>query len=82
VREILKTLVSPGIAIPIAKREIPGWLKTNGSVASPRRVVDGGDSSEPHTGKLARLIAANAPHDGSFGLRIPGVHAVAFYEFS
>lgn len=27
--------------------------------------------------KLARLLAAYAPHDGSFALRIAGVHACA-----
>ena len=31
--------------------------------------------SEPDTTKLARLLAAYAPHDGSFELRIPGLHA-------
>ena len=31
--------------------------------------------SEPDREKLARLISAYAPHDGSFELRIPGVHA-------
>lgn len=30
---------------------------------------------EPDTAQLARLIAAYAPHDGSFELRIPGLHA-------
>ena len=30
---------------------------------------------EPDLERLARLIAAYAPHDGSFDLRIPGVHA-------
>ena len=32
-------------------------------------------SSEPDLTKLARLIAAYAPHDGSFDLRIPGLCA-------
>ena len=31
-------------------------------------------SSEPDVVRLARLIRAYAPHDGSFDLRIPGVH--------
>ena len=30
--------------------------------------------SEPDTAQLARYIAAYAPHDGSFDLRIPGLH--------
>jgi AraC-like DNA-binding protein len=38
--------------------------------------VDG--PSEPDVTKLARLICAYAPHDGSFDLRIPGLHASRF----
>ncbi len=49
-------------------------MKTNGNVLS-LRLVDGPASSEPNTAKLTRLIAAYAPHDGSFGLCIPGLHA-------
>ena len=37
----------------------------------PRRKVDGEDL--PDTSKLAGLLAAYAPHDGSFDLRIPGL---------
>lgn len=33
-------------------------------------------SSEPDVARLAGLIKAYAPHDGSFELRIPGVHAI------
>jgi len=33
---------------------------------------------EPDVTKLARLICAYAPHDGSFDLRIPGLHASRF----
>jgi AraC-like DNA-binding protein len=33
-------------------------------------------SSEPDVTRLAGLIKAYAPHDGSFELRIPGVHAI------
>jgi AraC-like DNA-binding protein len=33
-------------------------------------------ASEPDVVRLARLISAYAPHDGSFELRIPGVHAI------
>ena len=32
----------------------------------------------PDTSKLGQLIAAYAPHDGSFELRIPGLHASRF----
>jgi len=34
--------------------------------------------SEPEVTRLARLISAYAPHDGSFELRIPGLHASRF----
>jgi AraC-like DNA-binding protein len=47
-------------------------VKTNGKVVP---LVDESDSGEPATAKLARLLAAYAPHDGSFELRIPGLHA-------
>ncbi len=53
-------------------------MKTNGKIASPRRADKVGGSNEPDTAKLARLIAAYAPHDGSFELRIPGLHASRF----
>jgi len=52
-------------------------VKANGKIASfPTRLnkVDG--PSRPDVAKLGRLIAAYAPHDGSFELRIPGVHAI------
>lgn len=35
-------------------------------------------SPEPEMERLARLLAAYAPHDGSFELRIAGVHATRF----
>ncbi len=50
-------------------------MKTNGKITtfpSPARTEG---QSERDTSKLACLIAAYAPHDGSFELRIPGVHA-------
>jgi len=49
-------------------------VKTNGKIASFPRPgkVDG--PIQPGLPKLASLIAAYAPHDGSFELRIPGVH--------
>lgn len=36
------------------------------------------DAMEPGLSNLARLIAAYAPHDGSFDLRVPGLHASRF----
>jgi len=64
-------------------------MKTNGKVVRlphPSRFSKGGNSnslqathepapSEPDTANLARLIAAYAPHDGSFELSVPGLHA-------
>jgi hypothetical protein len=60
------------------KRGILEAMKTNGEVVPLRRPADGAVASEPDLVKLARLIAAYAPHDGSFELRIPGVHANRF----
>lgn len=53
-------------------------VKTNGRSVSPRQLGSGASPNEPDTAKLARLIAAYAPHDGSFDLRIPGLHASRF----
>jgi AraC-like DNA-binding protein len=53
-------------------------VKINGKTASPRRADKVAGSNEPDTAKLARCIAAHAPHDGSFELRIPGLHASRF----
>jgi AraC-like DNA-binding protein len=53
-------------------------VKTNGKIASPRRPDQAGRSNEADTAKLARRIAAYAPHDGSFDLRIPGLHVSHF----
>jgi AraC-like DNA-binding protein len=53
-------------------------VKTNGKIASPRRPDKVGGSNEPDTAKLARRIAAYAPHDGSFDLLIPGLCASRF----
>ena len=53
-------------------------MKINGKTASPRRADKVATSNEPDTAKLARLIAAYAPHDGSFELRIPGLCASRF----
>jgi AraC-like DNA-binding protein len=50
-------------------------VKTNAKVLPLRRVTSAPESSQPDTARLARLLAAYAPHDGSFELRIPGLHA-------
>ena len=43
-----------------------------------RQARDGEGPGEPGVTRLARLIAAYAPHDGTFDLRIPGLHASRF----
>ena len=66
----------------IAKSDVLERVKTNGKVASLRRVGDGAGPNEADTARLARLIAAYAPHDGTFDLRVPGVHASRFSRVS
>ena len=51
-------------------------MKPNGKVVLMRRADNGVDISKPDLAKLARLISAYAPHDGSFELRVPGLHAI------
>lgn len=53
-------------------------MKSNGKVVSLRQGDNGADSNKADAGKLARLIAAYAPHDGTFDLPIPGLHASRF----
>lgn len=53
-------------------------MKTNGKIAFFRRPGKFAGSNESDTTKLGRCIAAYAPHDGSFELRIPGMHASRF----
>jgi AraC-like DNA-binding protein len=64
-------------AIRDRRSAIPGTVKSNGKVV-PMRPVGKTDPTEPELADLACLIAAYAPHDGSFELRIPGVHASRF----
>jgi len=53
-------------------------VRTNGRVVPLRKTSNGANANEPDTANLARLISAYAPHDGSFELRVPGVHANRF----
>jgi AraC-like DNA-binding protein len=50
-------------------------VKTNGKMALSPRKEEVARSGESDTAKLARRIAAYAPHDGVFDLSIPGLHA-------
>jgi AraC-like DNA-binding protein len=60
----------------VTKPHILEGVKTNGKITSfpPPAKTDG--PSQPDLAKLGRLIAAYAPHDGSFELRVPGLHAI------
>jgi AraC-like DNA-binding protein len=62
----------------IAKGGILETVKTNGKVTSLRGVDKIAGPNQADSGRLARLIAAYAPHDGSFELLIPGLHASRF----
>ena len=57
-------------------------VKANGKVVSLRPVDKIAGSNEPDAAKLARLIAAYAPYDDSFELRIPGLHASRYSRFN
>jgi len=52
------------------RRRISGAVKTNGKIVSMRRDEN---SLWPRTTRLAQLLAAYAPHDGSFEQRVPGL---------
>ena len=60
------------------KRGILEAVRTNGKTAFPPQANKLVNPNEPVTAMLARLIAAYAPHDGSFELRIPGLFASRF----
>ena len=53
-------------------------MKTNGKAELAWRADKIPQPSEPDLANLSGLIAAYAPHDGSFELRIPGLHASRF----
>ncbi len=53
-------------------------MRINGKTAPPRRADKLVGPNKSGTSVLARLIAAYAPHDDSFELRIPGLHASRF----
>jgi AraC-like DNA-binding protein len=65
-------------AIMIPKNGILRDVKSNDKTAILRRAENVAGPSEPDMAKLARLIAAYAPHDGSFNTRVPGLHASRF----
>jgi AraC-like DNA-binding protein len=56
----------------MASKGILKFVKNNGGDASPHRTETAG-ADAPDVRRLARLLAAYAPHDGSFDMRIPGL---------
>jgi AraC-like DNA-binding protein len=60
------------------KRGILKGMSTIGKTVSLRQASTPLSAGESDTAQLARLIAAYAPHDGSFEMRIPGLHAARF----
>ena len=62
----------------IAKGGILETVKTNGKGVPLRGLDQIAEPNEAEPGKLAGLVASYAPHDGSFELRIPGLHASRF----
>ncbi len=63
--------------MPTKKRNIVESVRGNGAAAIPtmRHARVAIEAGEPDTAKLARLIGAYAPHDGSFAMRVPGLFA-------
>jgi AraC-like DNA-binding protein len=55
-----------------ARNKRDRFMKTNAKAASISTARKAGASAQPEMATLARMIAAYAPHDGSFDLRIPG----------
>jgi AraC-like DNA-binding protein len=53
-------------------------VRSNGKVVTLRQAERGTAARLPETAKLARCIAAYAPHDGTFDLHIPGLHVSRF----
>ena len=60
----------------VTKPRIFEGMKTNGKIALFPRPDKTDRPSQPDFAKLGRLISAYAPHDGSFELRVPGLHAI------
>lgn len=61
--------------LTITRKVFSYTVKPNGRVVTLRRPLSTTHPGESDTAKLARLIAAHAPYDDSFELRIPGLHA-------
>ena len=57
-------------------------MKSDGRIALVSRTGSTAGPKEAGMGQLARRIAAYAPHDGTFDLRIPGLHVSRFSRVS
>jgi AraC-like DNA-binding protein len=55
------------------KHGVVELVETEKRAASSRRINGNAASTQLDTTRLARLIAAYAPHDGSFEMRVPGL---------
>lgn len=51
-------------------------LTARGAVSRPSPAVHDEEPRASHLARLAELLAKHAPYDGSFELRVPGVHAI------
>jgi AraC-like DNA-binding protein len=51
-------------------------LRLAGTMPRPAQAAHEGGPHAESLGRLARLLAAHAPYDGSFTLRVPGLHVV------
>jgi AraC-like DNA-binding protein len=56
----------------VSKGSTLNFVRNNGRDAALHRIENAG-AGMPDTARLARLLAAYAPHDGSFDMRIPGL---------
>ncbi len=57
-------------------------MSTSGKTVTFRQPNKLADSSEPETAQLGRCIAAYAPHDGAFEMRVPGLLVARFSRIS
>ncbi len=59
--------------IIVDKRGMLETVKLNGRMAAVPRAKANADQTVPDTAKLAHMLAAYAPHDGSFDMCVPGL---------
>jgi AraC-like DNA-binding protein len=64
------------------KRGILEGMSTSGKTVTFRQANKLASSGEPDTAQLARCIAAHAPHDGAFEMRVPGLLVARFSRIS